>query len=1113
MPTPVDFQQLPTWWQQPALTSFKARYLASGARPLVFVGAGLSRSAGLPNWSELLTRLASIADATNKAGNTYTKQTAEFLGTPDEGRFQKAGSLLKEALGSHWRPALEKILVQEVPKPSKAHTALAQLRRYHIVTTNYDALLEQAFFETSGTTLPKCHPWHRNLQNLERSESPFLFKIHGDITDPDSQIVLTTEEYEALYGRINEPHSDLFPHLQSILRTASVILFVGFGHDDVFVSRYFEWALRETGKDSLFAILPRRGDPEYFAKKTAKLRADLGIQVISYSPFEHHDELSLLLEYIHSSAALDDRFRASAKIRRPSVVMLYCGGTIGGSRDNGESRIHLNVRKSRFDPELKVFADDFLTYYRPLRAPHEHHNDEIDILWEVMPAEYQMFSENATPDFWNQLLKKVEFIIFKYFAAAKFTDHQGDLRERRLIEVFREERAQRGYLQELTEKEFLGDILNRYVLGIIIMHGTDTLSFTANALSFGLQHLPCPIVVTGANEPPDDPGKDVLSNIQAQSDSWRNLANSLYFLQAFGHRLTEVFVCFGDTVHHAANLRKHSVDTIPFSRELIAGRAQEPFLFRNMSFMSEYMFKLIGGIYCNNYYPKDQIPFRALIGPESKYRNMRHIRPNPFAEDEGRGYGLQRGEFGDVVRFLAVSPCFPRMNVEDMLETGSRNMLETGSRKEYRVRAVVVESYPSGTYPSGENSSFAELLSGLEDKAIPIVLISLYGMVPTQEEYELKGKRIEVVRLFGVVVETALPLLSFVLGAISNDKWDKAGTFAARTLLLRQQLRDYFKYRPNIISNELRLIMDPAQLKSEWEKSDGAMKDLAEKRSERFATRSFTDLGRLGRAVDEINGHSDREEERRTLLLPRNDYLGLIDELALSHFERIGTGPQGYQTLCSVGFRLGHMTAKKYLDTAIHNNISVWPHRQILSAQSAEHRSLMLDTASEALAQAIERLRVSGLVDITLTQKEKEERWLVADDHAIGFSVTIRRHSEVGAQGEKYSGQSYLDKESQLFDDMRSGNRGTEFLREEYDRLLGNTFEHDTRSSDWLVLGILRGFVASIAQAVYINVWTMESIRDPNSPIYRRALQEAAKCRLTFSDLYSLAADVFFANP
>src|SRR5205814_5392184 len=85
----------------------------------------------------------------------------------------------------------------------------------------------------------------------------------------------------------------------------------------------------------------------------------------------------------------------------------------------------------------------------------------------------------------------------------------------------------------------------------------------AASLSLSLRNLPCPIVLTGSNQPPNENNINERDLIESESDAWKNVLQSLQFIQTFGHRFTEVFVCFNDTVHVAVNLRKDPIDRMP----------------------------------------------------------------------------------------------------------------------------------------------------------------------------------------------------------------------------------------------------------------------------------------------------------------------------------------------------------------------------------------------------------------------------------------------------------------------------------------------------------------------------------------------------------------------
>lgn len=81
--------------------------------------------------------------------------------------------------------------------------------------------------------------------------------------------------------------------------------------------------------------------------------------------------------------------------------------------------------------------------------------------------------------------------------------------------------------------------------GVVIFHGTDTLAFTAGALSFMLQRLPVPVVLTGSMRPGGGP----------DSDAPRNARNALRV--AASADLAEVVIVFSrdETGGHGVILR------------------------------------------------------------------------------------------------------------------------------------------------------------------------------------------------------------------------------------------------------------------------------------------------------------------------------------------------------------------------------------------------------------------------------------------------------------------------------------------------------------------------------------------------------------------------------
>lgn len=101
----------------------------------------------------------------------------------------------------------------------------------------------------------------------------------------------------------------------------------------------------------------------------------------------------------------------------------------------------------------------------------------------------------------------------------------------------------RHHWKELSEQ--LDTKFNEYD-GFVILHGTDTMAYTASALSFALQNINKPVILTGSQVP--------MSNIR--SDARRNLINA-FELATLG--IHEVAICFNDHLYRGNRSTKMSI--------------------------------------------------------------------------------------------------------------------------------------------------------------------------------------------------------------------------------------------------------------------------------------------------------------------------------------------------------------------------------------------------------------------------------------------------------------------------------------------------------------------------------------------------------------------------
>jgi L-asparaginase len=87
--------------------------------------------------------------------------------------------------------------------------------------------------------------------------------------------------------------------------------------------------------------------------------------------------------------------------------------------------------------------------------------------------------------------------------------------------------------------------------GFLVVHGTDTMAFTASALSFMLQPLDKPVILTGSQ----------LPLAETRTDARSNLLTSLLLLGTYPERLTGVHLFFNDRLYRGNRTTKVNADS------------------------------------------------------------------------------------------------------------------------------------------------------------------------------------------------------------------------------------------------------------------------------------------------------------------------------------------------------------------------------------------------------------------------------------------------------------------------------------------------------------------------------------------------------------------------
>ena len=176
-------------------------------RLVIFVGAGVSMNSSVPSWNQLINRMKA------KLPNEFSEETDAL----------KIAQIYKDSRGhKEYMDKVKDILLYNKAVPNPLHKSILALNPCHIITTNYDDLIEQ---ELSKEFLQ----YHiiREDKDIPQMACPnTLIKMHGDyVTD---NIVLTEDDY---YN-----YKENFPLTRAFVQSlfaSKLILFVGFSFADL----------------------------------------------------------------------------------------------------------------------------------------------------------------------------------------------------------------------------------------------------------------------------------------------------------------------------------------------------------------------------------------------------------------------------------------------------------------------------------------------------------------------------------------------------------------------------------------------------------------------------------------------------------------------------------------------------------------------------------------------------------------------------------------------------------------------------------------------------------------------------------------------------------------
>lgn len=216
---------------------------------VLFVGAGVSKNSGVPLWGEILNLLREMMSY-DPIGISNNLQLAE-VAKKDLGE-EKYNNILSQIINADYQPNI-------------IHSLIFALRPKHIITTNYDTLLEQVAQEQLD------RDFHINSADADFCRADnihMLIKMHGDFGN--GNITFSSTDYRQ--------YSELKPLMENVVKSTiatNVVLMVGVSFEDDHLQEIagYIYDKSENRDLPLYVLLPNidRGKAEFYKSLGAKI--------------------------------------------------------------------------------------------------------------------------------------------------------------------------------------------------------------------------------------------------------------------------------------------------------------------------------------------------------------------------------------------------------------------------------------------------------------------------------------------------------------------------------------------------------------------------------------------------------------------------------------------------------------------------------------------------------------------------------------------------------------------------------------------------------------------------------------------------------------------------
>jgi hypothetical protein len=259
----------------------------------IFVGAGLSKASGLPDWRGLLEELIREVEKLPKNLINSITDYKKLVKEQDTNKLLLLAEDLKTELAKNYEDYLMERFNDTKLKPSVVQEKLFNIKINFIITTNYDNLLERAYVRIKGdipTTL--TYTQSRGIAANLWNKNFFILKAHGDVKTNVEEIILTELDYREVIYKERGYQSAL-----QVLFSTNSILFLGTSFSDpelLLLLRFLHHSYHGGGPTHYILL----NKTEVLATESKRYMHDFNMHTILYDPHDNYIEVEEFVDFL-----------------------------------------------------------------------------------------------------------------------------------------------------------------------------------------------------------------------------------------------------------------------------------------------------------------------------------------------------------------------------------------------------------------------------------------------------------------------------------------------------------------------------------------------------------------------------------------------------------------------------------------------------------------------------------------------------------------------------------------------------------------------------------------------------------------------------------------------